>query len=68
MRKYFFLSVMFFIVIAFVVAGAYLFGRALYTVYSDWRLNKELDELQREMATRRAQRKAEGRDEEGELV
>lgn len=60
MRKYFYLGVLFFILIAFVVAGVYLFGRALYTVYADWRLGKELDELQAEMRQRRQRRQAEG--------
>jgi hypothetical protein len=68
MRKYFYLGVVFFLVIAFAIAGIYLLGRALYEVYSDRRLHKELDELQREMQERRAHRKAEGGDEQGELT
>ena len=66
MRKYFYLGVVFFLVIAFLVAGLYLLGRALYQVYSDWRLGKELDELQNEMQQRRAEGKADGHEEPGE--
>jgi hypothetical protein len=68
MRKYFFLGMAFFIVIALTVAGVYLLGRAIYEVYSGWRLNKDLDELQREMQERRNRRKSEGGDEPGELA
>jgi hypothetical protein len=60
MRKYFYLGVIFFVLIALVAAGVYLFGRALYTVYADWRLGKELDELQAEVRERRQRRDAEG--------
>jgi hypothetical protein len=67
MRQYFYLGTLFFILFAFLAAGIYLFGRAIYTVYADWRLGKELDELQAEMRHRRRQRAAAGEEETGEL-
>jgi hypothetical protein len=68
MRKYFYLGVLFFILFALLAAGLYLFGRAIYTLYADWRLGKELDELQAEMRQRRQQRAAGGDEETSELT
>ncbi len=68
MRQYFFLGIAFFILISFLGAGIYLLSRAVYTVYSDWRLGKELEELQAEMRQRRARRQAAGEEETGELT
>ncbi|MBW3596086.1 MAG: hypothetical protein KY475_02295 [Planctomycetes bacterium] len=67
MRQLFFLGILFFIVGSLVAAGIFLFGRALYTLYDDWRESRELDELQAEIAARRQQRKAAGEEERGEL-
>ncbi len=67
MRQVFLLGILFFIVLSLAAAGIYLFGKALYTVYADWRLGKELDELQAEMRARRQRFQAEGREDPGEL-
>ena len=68
MRQLFFLAIVFFIVISLAVAGIYLFGRALYTLFADWRLGRELNELQAEMKARLEQRRAAGEEEHGELT
>lgn len=67
MRQVFLLGILFFIVLSLAAAGIYLFGKALYTVYADWRLGKVLDELQAEMRARRQRFQAEGREDPGEL-
>ncbi len=67
MRQIFYLGVLFFIILSVVGAGIFLFGRALYTVYSDWRLGKELDELKVEMRQRHARREAAGEPDTGEI-
>jgi hypothetical protein len=68
MRQLFLLGILFFIVISLIVAGLYLLARAIYSLYDDWREGHELDELQAEMAARRAERKAAGEEERGELL
>ncbi len=68
MRQFFFIAILFFVLFSLGGAGIYLLGKALYTVYSDWRLGKELDELQAEMRDRRQRRQAEGEEGPSELA
>ena len=53
MRQYFFWAMAFLIPAAIIGALLWTFGKAIVTLISDWRLGKELDELEREGESRR---------------
>ena len=57
MREYFFWGVA--ICVPLVIIGAFLwaFGKALLSLFSDWKLGRDLDELERHGATRREQQR-----------
>lgn len=57
MRQLFFYVLAGTLVIAVVAWALYMLGQALAQVFNDWRLGRELDQLEAETASRRAKRK-----------
>ncbi len=53
MKRAFFFFVIVFLVIATAAYILYLIGDALHSMYRDWQLGKELDELEAELRERR---------------
>ena len=60
MRNYFFIAMVAMAVTAFAGYFVWLVIKALYSVYSDWQLGKELDEIQAASEAKRRQKKAAG--------
>ena len=56
MRQYFFYGIGALVLLVFVGWFLYAVGKALYTLFDDWRLGKELDELEAQVGSRREQR------------
>jgi len=57
MREYFFLGAA--VAIPLVILGAFLwaFGKAIFSLFTDWRLGKELDELTQQSEARRDEKR-----------
>ena len=59
MRNYFFIAMAAMVIAAFTGYFVWLVIKALYSVYSDWQLGKELDEISAASEARRRQKRAE---------
>lgn len=59
MKEYFYYAIALTVPLALLAWFLYAVGRALYTLFDDWRLGRELDEIQAQSASRREQKRRE---------
>jgi hypothetical protein len=60
MRQYFFFAILLLVPVAIAAWFLYALGRSFVAMYDDWKLGKELDQLQASSEARRRQRQLDG--------